>query len=266
MVVLPIHQPAIVAHPIQRQPPWLEKIKQIGAVCFCQLAASLAIGLVVCSFVATPMGVSVLFSAMCVQFCVTFFFQALAAFPALAASNQNLSVVEWASPFAFSILTGINAQVLLHETGHLLAALTLYKKSRPTIEVFPFMGGLTKYYKRSLSPTGKILGPSLANLIVVASGPGLTLLVSSILLFTGLVIKKSYPELSKTLVCWGVIDCLNHAQYAYSAIRANPSDLSHDFLQLWIMGLHPMAATIGILAIPLLVFTGRRLFTVQRAP
>lgn len=262
MVVLPIHNSAIPARPIERPYPLLASIKQIAALCFYQLTASLAIGALVSCFVTTPTGISLILSAICVQLCATVFFQILDAFPAPDESNKELALTaltEWAPPSAFSILTGINAQVLIHETGHSLAALAIYKRARPHIEVFPFMGGWTKYYKRALTPLGKILGRSTANIFVIASGPGLTLLVSSILMAVGLAIKKTYPHLSKTLICWCLIDCLNHAQYAYSALSASPSDLSHDFLHLWIMGLHPVAATIGILAIPLLIFTGSQM-------
>jgi hypothetical protein len=204
-------------------------------------------------------------SAAAVQLIVSAFFQSVGAFLSYKKSQpgpnqmhfeRGASFCEWMTGINFSILTGYNAQNLIHESGHAFASLLIYKRPQPLIEIYPFVGGLTQFYKTGLSSFGKRIGPAASTFLVVASGPGLTLFISSALLVIGIGLKEKYPELSKYLISWSVLDFFCHAQYAYSALRAEPWNLAHDFVHLSVFGLNPIAATIGIAAIPILISIG----------
>jgi len=255
------HLPAMAAP----QPEVADIVKNIALRCLKELAISLSSGIVVALFVASPGGIVFIFSASAVQLAVSVFFQSLGAFAAYKAAQRNenlecyektVSVCEWITGSNFALLTGYNAQTLIHESGHALASLLVYKNPRPLIEIYPFVGGITQFYKTSLSMFGKKIGPAAATCLVVASGPGLTLLISSALLSIGIALKEKYPQLGKYLITWSILDFFNHAFYAYTALRADQWNLSHDFVHLSIFGLHPVAATVGIAAIPVVIALG----------
>ncbi len=255
-----------ISRPILAEsPPVTDIVKKIAISCLKELAVSLAIGVVVALFVPLAGGIALMVSAALVQVVVSAFFHGLGAYasqkiadggPNLKHFERILSVCEWVTGVNFALFTGFNAQTLIHESGHAMAALSIYKRPRPAIEVYPFLGGITQFYKTSMTPFGKKLGPVAATCFIVASGPGFTLLISSILFAIGLAIKEKYPQFGKYLIAWGIIDFLNHAHYAYSALHANPSNLAHDFVHLAIFGLNPITAVIGILAIPVILTLG----------
>lgn len=255
-----IHRP-ILAEPV----PVIDIVKKIAISCLKELAISLALGVVVAMFVPFAGGITLMVSAALVQVAVSAFFHGLGAYASnkIAEGGTNLkhferilSVCEWITGVNFAIFTGFNAQTLIHESGHAMAALSVYKRARPAIEVYPFLGGITQFYKTSLTAFGKKLGPVAATCLIIASGPGFTLLISSVLFAIGLALKEKYPQFGKYLIAWGIIDFLNHAHYAYSALHADPSNLSHDFVHLAIFGLNPVTAAIGILAIPVIITIG----------
>lgn len=262
--------------PIQLEPVSISDIvKNIALSCLKELAVSLVMGMAVACFVPTAGGLAFMVSAALVQLAVSAFFHSLGAYasykvaekgPNLIHFERILSVCQWMTGYNFAILTGFNAQTLIHESGHAMAALSIYKRPRPTIEIYPFIGGITQFYKTSMTSFGKKLGPVAATCLIVASGPLFTLMISSVIFAIGIAIKEKYPQFGKYLIAWGVIDFLNHAQYAYSALHADPSNLSHDFVHLAIFGLHPVTATIGILAVPILITMGMHWWQSRKAP
>jgi hypothetical protein len=121
--------------------------------------------------------------------------------------------------------------------------------------VIPFAGGTTTIGSTDIRPLGKLMGSAATKFCVYAAGPALTLLVSTALLDIWAKKLEKYPFLTKYFYLYGMTDFGRHAGYAISALGRNPSDLGHDFVQLHQLGgLHPLAATIGILAIPILIF------------
>lgn len=235
----------------------IDIVKKIAFVCLKEFTVSLTLGLTVACFVPTPAGITWMVGAAVVQLGVSAFFHSLGVFAATNRSEKLLSVCEWVTGANFALLTGLNTQFLIHETGHALAALSIYKKPRPQIYVRPFIGGLTDYCKTSLGLFGKKMGPVAATCFVLISGPVATLLISSAILTIGLGIKEKYPHFSKYLIAWGVLDFLNHAHYAYSALSTDSFNLAHDFVHLSIFGLDPVVATIAILAIPVILYTAQ---------
>ena len=121
------------------------------------------------------------------------------------------------------------------------------------IEIHPFALGQTQFCKTALSPFGQKLGAATSTCFIIASGPALTLFISSILLAIGVAILESHPQFGKYLIAWAGVDFINHAVYAYSALGTESWRLNHDFVHLGIFGLHPMVATVGIVTIPIII-------------
>ncbi len=247
------------------EPSPLDLVQKVALHCLTELTISLTLGTIVACFVITPVGLGFLATAIFVQSAVSIIFCSIGAFcsykAAQGGSSQDfyqwaLSSCEWITGANFAYCTGYNTQFLIHETGHTMAAFAVYKNPRPLIEIKPFCGGMTEFYKTSLSPFGKKIGPVAATCLVIASGPGFTLLVSAAILIIGFAIKEKYPHFAKYLIAWSLLDFGNHAHYAYTALYTAPSNLSHDFVHLKIFGLHPVVAMIGIIAIPVIITAG----------
>lgn len=251
--------------PVPEKPPICDVVTTIALKILKEFALSSVLGVVLGCFVATPSGLVFMMSAAVVQLVVSTFFHSLGAFAAYQAleRNQHQSLYEktanlcgWMTGCNFGVFSGFNSQILIHESGHALASLLIYKRPRPLIELYPFVGGQTQFYKTALSPFGQKLGAAASTCFIVASGPGFTLFISSVILTIGLALMETYPDLGKYLITWSGVDFLNHAVYAYSALGAEQWNLSHDFVHLSIFGLHPTVATIGILAMPVMITLG----------
>ncbi len=264
--MIALNLPGIQPTAVIAQPPHCgDLVKKIALKCLKELAATLAINTVIACFVTTPAGLSLLVTAALMQLTVSLFFHSVGAFASYKALQEGatrgryenlLSICRWFTGTNFALFTGYNAQTLIHESGHAAASLLTYAKPRPLIEIYPFTGGVTQFNKSKLSLFGKKMGAPASNCFLIASGPGLTLLVSAILLAVGVATHKKRPELSKYLIMWGLIDFLNHAHYAYSALGAPTWNLAHDFVRLSIFGLSPITATVGLIAAPIVIAVG----------
>jgi hypothetical protein len=240
-------------------------VKKVALTCLKELAISLVLATLVAFFIPVQAGLNVLMVAVGVQLAVSLVFHSLGAYASykLSQKGSNKTVFGWLESIAeaitganFALLTGFNTQTLIHESGHALATLAVYRNPRPQIEIYPFIGGHTEFYKTPLTPFGKKIGPAAATCLVVASGPGLTLLISAILLIVGLAIKEKYPQISRYLIVCALFDFIGHAYYAYSALYTRKTNLRHDFVHLSIFGLNPVTAAVGILAIPAIIALG----------
>jgi hypothetical protein len=252
-----------------------EVIQKVALHTIKELALSLSLAIVVLYFVPTTLGVGAVITAFCIQTIVNLFFNTVGAILAYKASGKDaqqdlyekvISFCEWVTGFSFGYFTGRNTQNLIHETGHALAAFVGYRNPRPQIEINPFIGGSTQFYKTSLTPFGKKIGPVATTCLMIASGPALALFVSTALLIIGLSLREKYPHLAKYLIGWSLLDFFNNACYAYSALHTVSSDLGHDFVHLKILGLHPLIATIGIVALPTLILLGAYCFSSDPKP
>ncbi len=242
-------------------PPTKEQlVKKVALACLAELAVSIALGAAVCCFVATPAGVSLMLSALAIQFAVHAVLRTISA-AAYYKAHQRKDPLLFGTAAAtralpslgFASLTGYNAQSLIHESGHALAAKAVYSPANPRIEIFPYQGAVTHFSAKKLTPLGKFLGISKSALFVSAFGPGLSLLVSSIWLSLGMAWRKKHPALAMHLTAYGVFDFISHGAYAASTYWSCPKDLSHDFVHLAHLGVHPMRAIAGMAAVPLLI-------------
>jgi len=155
----------------------------------------------------------------------------------------------------FYCLGAMNTTTLIHETGHFCAAKILFE-GNPKIRIQPFSGGWTKWSSQHLTSLGRQLGYRKSMFWITLAGPALALLTASVILIAGLILRNSYPEASFYLIGLGLLPILEHAEYALSALWTPPMDLGHDFVRLKTFGIHPIAAVITILSIPIILILG----------
>jgi len=233
------HAPSTVPKPAPKTFPYVE----VALRALTELAISLALAAVCAAFTATPI---ILWQALAVQWLAN-----TALRIALAISQRPLA--NWTTALNIAIGSLFNPQILTHEAGHFLAYQALLDKSNPTICLDSFAGGFTKILVSKPSALGHKVGAHRIQAIGAAAGPALSLASSAVQLKIGLKIYGRSPELARVLICASLINFLYHAQYALSALWTNPRNLCHDFVMLSTIGLHPLLATIAILAIPLLI-------------
>lgn len=240
-------------------------IKEVAIKIFQDMALALSLAVITACFVQTGGGILLLKKAFMVQVAVSALFHSIQGFLAYKIFNessyQNLyqklhPLCEWGAAYNFAVLSGFNTFITAHEIGHAIGSWLVYKHASPNITIYPFRGGFTLFNRMSLSAFGKTLGKVGSVFFTTILGPALSLLISSSLLTIGISLFKTNRQLSKYLISCSSIDFLNHANYAYSALRTNPSDLSHDFVRLWQLGLHPIVSFSFIVAIPILIGFG----------
>ncbi|WP_059061190.1 hypothetical protein [Candidatus Protochlamydia naegleriophila] len=159
-------------------------------------------------------------------------------------------------PISFSILESMTTSVVIHEAGHALAATAVYNNSHASIEIFPFLGGVTRYYEGALTKFGEHLGPRASRLFVNAAGPLAGILAASCEIGLSHYVKEDHPQLSLYLLSMGVMTVAQHVMYALSALSQELPSPGHDFVGLWkVGGIHPLTSVVCMLALPLLVKT-----------
>ena len=241
-----------------------EIIKKIAIQALTELAVSLAIGLVVCTFTAS-FGALFIITGVAIQCIFNIFVRCVGVYAAQKAlengpnTDQFLRIAKVAfliAPWNFALFTAMNGQTLIHEAGHALMANAVYKNANTQIQIFPFLGGSTRFNPGELSSFGKKLGENRSLMLVTAAGPFLSLAVSSVSLASSLFMKEKHPRVSKYMQAAAINDFVTHAVYAFSALYTSPSKLSHDFVRLATFGIHPLAATAAIVAVPILITLG----------
>lgn len=133
-----------------------------------------------------------------------------------------------------------------HEMGHATAIRTLYQNGRPSVEVFPFKGGVTKWYPSALSPLGEKLGSDGARAVVAASGTLVDIGLATSTFGLGFSLRKKHPIAGAALMGYGSMTLLNSVLYAGSALGGDLGALAakgNDFATLAVKGgLHPLAS------------------------
>ncbi|MCB1083768.1 MAG: hypothetical protein KDK61_05625 [Simkania sp.] len=151
---------------------------------------------------------------------------------------------------SFSLLDLTTRQVLIHEGGHYLALKLFYEKVQPTIEVYPLIGGITRWSSPShLSDWGKRLGRENVEAAVAAAGVVATQLMNVPTLVVGHYLGG---QIGSYLEASAYISALGDATYALSALFLKASS-SSDFVQLNKYGIHPFISAATTLLIPLAV-------------
>lgn len=219
-----------------------------------ELGTSLGIGTVSLCFTTTPFAVPLIFGAIAVQTISNTIFRYYRSLDTASGQpGRTTSICNYMCPTIFSYLTIVHLQTLIHELGHALAARAVFKNAAPSITLHPFQGGATAFSIQHLSSLGKMLGKSGALCFVAAMGPVCALVVSATAITIGYLAEHKFPELSSYLIAVGNGDFFAHAFYAFTALDASCAKASHDFHCLAGHGLHPLAATVAILAIPMIL-------------
>lgn len=264
MFVTATHPLQIYTPPLREKGsfPLVEEIQKVAALSFKELAFSLGVASLIGFFVA-PLFFQTLVTACLVQFAVNSLFRFLESYAAHKASKNGFThyhflkdAFSWASPYVFSTFTALNAQTIIHESGHAGLASLLFNKANPKIYMTSFGAAYTEYSVKELSCFGKILGKEKASAWISFAGPALTLTISSFLFALGSTLKESHPRLSRYLLAAAISDFVFHAIYAFSALVTSPKNLAHDFVRLSGLGIHPVAAAVLIAAIPFLIYLG----------
>lgn len=166
------------------------------------------------------------------------------------------AVVGIVCPFTFSIIDRNTKDLVTHEAGHALCAMAMYKNAHPKITITfdpPFNEGYTQWHNKDLTVLGQALGRDKAAIICSAGGTGLSLLVATTQLILANKYDKSHPEFSRYLIASAISSFIHHLIYALSALWESAKNRSHDFLQLWNAGIHPLLSASTIVAIPIVV-------------
>ena len=256
---LPVNFHRPVSAPARVIPDRAALIKKVALQALAELAISLGIGIAICAFFATSLQLYLVVGVALIQSIANLFVRSVGLYASEKAREggahyQRIAdVCSILAPAYFAVGTAVNASTLIHEAGHAIAARTVYRNARPHIKIFPYAGGVTRFYPETLSRLGRRLGETRSLALVTAAGPLLSLSVSLIALASSLLVKKKTPIISRYLQVSAASDILNHATYALSALWTPKTKLSHDFVRLASLGLHPLAATAAILASPILV-------------
>lgn len=139
----------------------------------------------------------------------------------------------------------------LHEMGHAKMIEVMYEGAKPTVEVFPFKGGVTRWHPGPLSDIGEKFGANGARAMVSAAGTLVDMGVAATTFGIGFKMRKKHPIIGSALMGYGAVTVANSIAYAASAVGKDVAKLAregNDFAGLAVRaGLHPVAS-IAILA------------------
>lgn len=234
-----------------------------------ELAAMAALSVVTSVFVLSPLSIGVMVGVGVAFWILTTAAKvAQAVFCYLLATKNfdqktvfHLQVLQrglnWFSPIEFAAFHALTSAVVIHECGHAFAALVWLERSHPVIEVSPiFGGGRTSFSMNQLSVIGKLFGWHRTEAIISAAGALTTLAFAVSALVGAHFIKKSQPTLSRYLFAAASMSVASEAAYALHALGQKAENKSHDFIFLWTKGIHPLAAFICLIAVPLILKAG----------
>lgn len=152
---------------------------------------------------------------------------------------------------ALSVAGAAYPTTWMHEMGHAGTIDLLYTNSSPSVEVWPFKGGVTKWQPSELSDLGKKFGPNGARAMVSAAGTIVDMGVAATSFGVGFKLRKEHPIVGTALMGFGGMTVLNSISYAASAVGKNVSELAksgNDFAGIAVKaGIHPLAS-IAIMA------------------
>lgn len=138
-----------------------------------------------------------------------------------------------------------------HEMGHAVAIEHLYTNGQPSVDVFPFNGGVTRWRPSELSPLGQKLGADGARALVSASGTLVDLGIATTSFGVGFKLRKKHPIIGHALMGYGAMTVLNSALYAGSAVGGDLMALAakgNDFASIGVRAGIPPIASVAILA------------------
>jgi hypothetical protein len=236
----------------------LAKIWSVAGKAFLEISIVLAINCAVITFIAIPMTIPILTSALisgivtcAVKTALELYLQRKDKEQRIKESVDNVQHLARISLIDTIGLAGPN--IAIHEVGHAAAVLTCFRNPQPEIHILPFKGGMTGYtISNGLTRLGKFLGNHHSLMFVAAGG----MLASTIFaLFEFAIadkIKDIYPMISQFMNYHAILQLFGEVLYGITAFVASKTDLSHDFVHLWMTGgIHPLIPIALIIALPL---------------
>ena len=233
--------------------------KDIAKSALLEFAISLLLTGISYCFIATPAAAATLGIGLAIQTIVSLAIRIYIGYcnyhqQTLPAQEAPPLEEKWLGAYSFAWGSAHNAQVVVHEAGHALAAKALLQGVNTKITLLPYNGGVTNIQWKGVSWLGEKIGHERIQPLISAAGPLLTLALSTVLLGVGLAHLDTSPEISRMLIVSALIDFVTHILYALSALTSNLTRFSHDFFALWQLGnIHPIVAAVAIAAIPVLV-------------
>lgn len=149
-------------------------------------------------------------------------------------------------------LGGLNPWI--HELGHGLAAVSLFKNPQVSIKVKPFSHGETSYYvSNGLTRLGRLLGKENCILFVTGAGMMASTLVGMLEFAGAYSLKDRFPALSQLMNYHAISQILNDVVYGLTAFVARRPNLAHDFIRLsQTGGIHPLIPIGLMIALPVI--------------
>lgn len=155
------------------------------------------------------------------------------------------------SAAALSTVGAAYPSTWLHEMGHAKMIGLMYDGAKPTVEVFPFKGGVTRWQLAPLSDVGKKFGADGARAMVSAAGTLVDMGVATASFGVGFKMRKKHPVVGTALMGFGGLTVLNSIAYAATAVGKNVAELAksgNDFAGIAVRAGVPPLASIAIMA------------------
>lgn len=160
------------------------------------------------------------------------------------------TISKWMPASSFAILFGATGNLLIHEAGHVVAAAYVYKDLSAQIRITGLFKAATSWSSTGLTPFGTFLGDLNSRLLVCVAGPLTAILAGAGALVVSKMLFNRYPELSRYLAASAIVTIAYQILYALSALWTSQTDLGHDFVMLWHVGVNPVVAGICLASIP----------------
>lgn len=138
-----------------------------------------------------------------------------------------------------------------HEMGHAKMIELMYEGARPEVEVFPFKGGVTRWYPGPLSETGQRFGENGARAMVSAAGTMVDMGIAATSFGVGFKLRKKHPVIGTAMMAYGGMTVLNSIGYAATAVGGDLAKLAregNDFASIAVRTGVPPLASIAIMA------------------
>ena len=139
----------------------------------------------------------------------------------------------------------------LHEMGHAKVAEMMYQGANPSVEVWPFKGGVTRWTPGPLTELGQKFGEDGARAAVSAAGTIVDLGVAATSFGIGFKLRKKHPIVGTAMMGFGAMNVLNSISYAATAVGKDLGALArqgNDFASIAVRTGLPPIASIALMA------------------
>jgi hypothetical protein len=230
------------------QPPYAQSFDEIVRKTAWEGVAALVVVAVSGFFLAPPAWGAFLASQTC-WLAVHFAVRLISAAASCSQWGETLCV------FSFKANLATPLPALIHEMGHALGAVLLFRGAHPVIQLTRLGNGMTRYNFKTLSLLGAMIGRTQARLAVAAAGPATALTASGLALFAAHRGEKRDLRWAPYAQAIATDSVISHALYALRALDPAAVEIN-DFRFLYDGGIHPLVSAIATVAWPLTIYWG----------